>query len=573
MSETAQTIVARDSEQSVADEATSATPLTLADVTVRFGGIVALDSVAFEIGRAETVGLIGPNGAGKTTLIDVVAGNRRPRPGEVTFFGSGINHQSSVARARMGLARTFQQLSLFDGLTVREHVLLGYLNHVGDQLPMRGFLKARVAVRKLADKDDSPLSPNALLARLGLESIADELASTQAVGVVRLVDLARALASRPRLLLLDEPVSGLAETDATAVAEIIQSIRREHGMALLVVEHNLEFARLVSDRIVALDFGKVIANGPPDEVLASKELRTAYFGADAAEEALIQHAAEDETGAIAIAQPSSDGKVQDHAPVGRAQLIVKDLDRDDVGPARLEVVDISVQYGDVTALRPLSVTVEPGTVLAVLGPNGAGKTSLANALSGVIPSSATSVKLGDLEVSGLAAYRRARLGIGQLPDSRAIFPSLTVLENLRMGFHRRGKRVRKDIDTVFELLPQLGRRRRIPAGRLSGGEQQMLGCARLLVAPPRLLIVDELSHGLAPGIVASLFESLEQLKGNTTMIVIEQFVTRAVALADNVLVLSHGDAKHLGPADEFTPELAAVFYSLHGDEEAAAATP
>jgi branched-chain amino acid transport system ATP-binding protein len=230
--------------------------------------------------------------------------------------------------------------------------------------------------------------------------------------------------------------------------------------------------------------------------------------------------------------------------------------------ARLEVVDLSVDYGDVTALRPLSVTVEPGTALAVVGPNGAGKTSLANALSGVIASSATSVMLDDVDVRPLPAYARTRLGVGHLPDSRAIFPSLTVEENLKMGFHRTRAAIGRNIDAAYELFPHLGRRKGLPAGNLSGGEQQLLALARLMVAPPRLLIVDELSHGLAPGVVANLFEHLDRLKGTSTMIVIEQFVTRAVALADNVLVLSHGDARHLGPAESFTPELAAELYSL-----------
>jgi branched-chain amino acid transport system ATP-binding protein len=232
------------------------------------------------------------------------------------------------------------------------------------------------------------------------------------------------------------------------------------------------------------------------------------------------------------------------------------------GAAGLEVQDLSVSYGDVTALRPLSVVVQAGTALAVLGPNGAGKTSFANALSGVVGSDAHAVRLDGVDIRGVSAYSRARLGIGQLPDSRAIFPSLTVEENLRMGFHRRRASLRKDIDAAYALFPYLGRRKGLIAGKLSGGEQQMLALARLMVAPPRLLIVDELSHGLAPGVVANLFESMQRLKGTCTMIVVEQFVTRAVALADTVMVLSHGDVRHVGPAAEFTAELAADLYSL-----------
>jgi len=232
-------------------------------------------------------------------------------------------------------------------------------------------------------------------------------------------------------------------------------------------------------------------------------------------------------------------------------------------PARLEAVGVSVQYDGVTALYPVAVTIEPGMVLAVLGPNGAGKTSLANALSGVIASSAEAIWLDDVDVRRLPPHRRAQLGIGHLPDSRAIFPSLSVADNLRMGFHRRPKTYRADIDAAYELFPSLARRKRIPAGRLSGGEQQMLAFSRLIVAPPRLLIVDELSHGLAPGIVANLFESLRYLKGRCSMLIVEQFVAQALQLADEVLVLSYGEVKRTGAANSFTPEMVTELYSLH----------
>jgi branched-chain amino acid transport system ATP-binding protein len=254
--------------------------LELHGVTVRFGGIVALSDVALQVAEGETVGLIGPNGAGKTTLIDVIAGNRRPDPGEVLLYGDRITRLPAVRRAQRGLARTFQTLSLFDGMTVWEHVLLGYAAGAPRGNGSGRFVSQRKRLEEAARADAGELGPLALMDKLGLAGVADELASTQAVGVVRMVDLARALASRPRVLLLDEPVSGLPETEARAVAAVLQSIRSEHSMALLVIEHNLEFARLVSDRMIAIDFGKVIAEGPPDEVLASEALRVAYFGAE-----------------------------------------------------------------------------------------------------------------------------------------------------------------------------------------------------------------------------------------------------------------------------------------------------
>jgi branched-chain amino acid transport system ATP-binding protein len=231
--------------------------------------------------------------------------------------------------------------------------------------------------------------------------------------------------------------------------------------------------------------------------------------------------------------------------------------------ASLVVKDLQVSYGGVIALRPLSFEVPVGTVMAVLGPNGAGKTTLANALSGIVTAQTGSVTLDGQDLTGMPVERRVRAGLGHLPDSRAIFGSLTVADNLRMAFHREGTRARTLTQQVYETFPVLKERQRIQARKLSGGEQQMLGFARLLVAPPKLLIVDELSHGLAPGIVARLFSALADLKGRCTMVVIEQFVSNCVRVADEVMVLSHGDVKYRGPANSFTRDLAAKFYSLN----------
>ncbi len=235
---------------------------------------------------------------------------------------------------------------------------------------------------------------------------------------------------------------------------------------------------------------------------------------------------------------------------------------EDVSPARLDVENLDVRYGQVTALRSVTFSVAPGEVLALLGPNGAGKSSLANALSGVVRPAVGSIKLDGREISSLSSHARVRRGVGHLPDSRAIFPSLSVAENLRMFFRGGRSTVRRNVERAYEVFPQLAQRKRLPARKLSGGEQQMLAFSRLIVAPPRLLIVDELSHGLAPGIVANLFASLDALRGSCSIIVVEQFVTRAVALADAVLVLSHGDIQHYGPAASFTPEMAAELYGL-----------
>lgn len=254
--------------------------LSLAGISVSFGGVVALNGVEVEVGAGESLGLIGPNGAGKTTLLDVAAGARRPQAGEVRLHGERVTKMPVARRARLGVARTFQQLSLFDGMTVAEHVYLGYLSSAAASVGEYPLWAPRARVDRQIAAEDSPLAPTALIRRLGLEGVAAEPAAAQSVGIARLVDLARALASRPQVLLLDEPVSGLNEAEAEHVGNVLLSLRNDHQLAMLVVEHNLEFARLVSDRIVALDFGKVIEDGEPTTVLASPTLRRAYFGTE-----------------------------------------------------------------------------------------------------------------------------------------------------------------------------------------------------------------------------------------------------------------------------------------------------
>jgi branched-chain amino acid transport system ATP-binding protein len=233
------------------------------------------------------------------------------------------------------------------------------------------------------------------------------------------------------------------------------------------------------------------------------------------------------------------------------------------GAAALSVRDLSVAYDGVVALAPLRFELAAGETLAVLGANGAGKTTLANALSGLVAARSGTIELAGTQVGGLQAEVRARLGIGHLPDFRAVFPNLTVTENLQIFFSLATRRTARGLtDSAFEWFPVLRQRTRIPAGRLSGGEQQMLAFCRLLVRAPRVLIVDELSHGLAPGIVAELFKALGALKGSCTSIVIEQFVGNALAIADSVIVLSRGQVRHRGPAAGLTVDSVAQIYSL-----------
>ena len=222
----------------------------------------------------------------------------------------------------------------------------------------------------------------------------------------------------------------------------------------------------------------------------------------------------------------------------------------------LRVEELSARYGAAQALSGISFEMAPNTALAVLGPNGAGKSTLARTLSGLVPKTGGTVRLDGQDITRLSATKIRRAGLVHLPEGRGVFPSLTVLENLRMALVVEKKARAGALDRAFELFPVLGERRRQVAGTLSGGEQQMLSLARALMVEPRLIIADEMSLGLAPKLVDVLFESLGRARAaGVSVLMIEQFAGRALAFADQCLILRRGEASWTGPADSAGEEL------------------
>lgn len=223
----------------------------------------------------------------------------------------------------------------------------------------------------------------------------------------------------------------------------------------------------------------------------------------------------------------------------------------------LVVEDLDVRYGPSQALFGVSMKVGVGSVTAVLGANGAGKSTLARTVSGLVPVAAGRVRFAGESINGQPAHQIRRRGITYIPEGRGIFPGLSVVDNLRMAVaqERRGERA-SAIDRAIEMFPVLGRRRTQRAGSLSGGEQQMLALARALAIPPRLVIADEMSLGLAPIVAESVFRSLEEAaKRGITIVLIEQFVRRALALADSCVILTRGRVGWSGPATEARQEV------------------
>jgi len=252
--------------------ATGEALLTAENISKRFGGITALSKMSLTVKAGEAVGVVGPNGAGKTTLFNCLLGIEVPDTGRIVFAGKRIDNLPVYKRARMGIARTFQRLELFSEMTVREHFLLAQRSAKG-----RVSLLADLVNRGSASRAEEEMA-NHLLTLLKLEDVADTAVDGLSLGHGRLVELGRALAMSPRLLMLDEPSSGLDYNETKALTKVLEQVRRDQGVAILLVEHDLEMVSEVVSRLYVLDFGRLIAEGMLDDVLADTGVRQAYLG-------------------------------------------------------------------------------------------------------------------------------------------------------------------------------------------------------------------------------------------------------------------------------------------------------
>jgi branched-chain amino acid transport system ATP-binding protein len=483
-------------------------------ISKRFGGITALTPLNLSISDGEFVGLVGQNGAGKTTLFNCLLGIERPDTGTISFQGRRIENLPTYRRARLGIGRTFQRLELFAGMTPREHLVLAARIREHD----RRLLARLSSIGRPVGAEKK--SVDSVLELVGLEREADVPVEALSLGHGRLVELGRALIGEPRLLLLDEPSSGLDAGERKEIVEILRRVHDQRKTTILLVEHDLTLVRSVVTRLLVLDSGRLIANGPTAEVLGKPEVQQTYLGR--------------------VGNAASPRRDQ---PVGQARS----------GVPILALQQVSAAYGPYRALFSVSFTVPERSAVALIGPNGAGKSTVARVCTGLVPVTSGKVRLASTDVTRWPAWKIARAGVGHVPEGRSVLGSLSVEENLELAYRAAlGQHgVSEAIARAYQIYPRLGERRGQLAGSLSGGEQRMLALARVLSIPLKLLIVDELSLGLSPSAVDEVYEALGHVREQgTALLLIEQHVERALEIVERAVVLSHGTVAFDGPAAE-----------------------
>jgi branched-chain amino acid transport system ATP-binding protein len=513
----------------------------VSDVSVRFGGLQALSSVSLEVAPGEVHGLIGPNGAGKTTLFNVITGLQRPTHGQVHLGNRDVTGAKPHVRSRLGLGRTFQRLELFGTLSARENVQMA----------------AEVQRHKLANGRTPIAEAEFQLGRVGILHIANEPTDSLPTGLARLVEMARALATSPTVLLLDEPSSGLNAEETHGLGEVLQQLASE-GMGVLLVEHDMALVMAICSRVDVLDNGEIIARGDPASLRGNPVVQEAYLGIEG--EPVDSEATRP---AHETPPPVDLGRRTPGLPSSLSgEKGIGGTDDRGSSPLALSAVGVRTGYGRIEVLHGVSLDVAKGSALALLGPNGAGKTTLLKAISGQLAFTAGTVVVGGHKLGRNATEHLARAGVCMIPEGRSVFPNLTVAENLLMYTHRRsGLKTAWIEERAFERFPVLGGRRKQLAGTLSGGEQRMLSMARALTTDPKILLIDELSMGLAPMIVEDLYGLVGQLVSSEqlTIIMVEQFVQTALSIADFAAIMVNGELVKSGTPTEIRADVVGAY--------------
>ena len=489
------------------------TPLIAENMVIRFGGVRAVDNVSLTAEAGTITAIIGPNGAGKTTLLNLLTGFYTSESGSVSLDRVDLTGKNTLEITRAGLSRTFQTTRLFDSLSVLDNLKVA---DTGDRLS--NIFKALLGWGKFKTATELRLSE--LLAFVGYQGNIHAAADSLSFGDRRLVEIARALATSPGVILLDEPAAGLGQQQRNWLAKLLRRLAQA-GITVIVIEHDINLVMEIADRVVVLEEGRVICNDIPVRVQSDRRVLEAYLG--------VSH---DEINA-----PASNS----NTPI-------------------LAVENLTVNYGKLEVLHDISLEVRQGELVAVVGANGAGKTTLLKSIAQLLTPRSGRVLWRGENLTKLAPQQLASKGVVSIPEGRQVFARLSVIDNLRLGaFQRRDARIDADIEAMLDRFPALKPLQHQPAGLLSGGEQQMLAISRGLMAKPQILLLDEPSLGLAPQLVASLYETLASLcEEGISILLVDQMPQLAFSVAHRLYLLETGKIVQTGTAEKLSQNSAVI---------------
>jgi branched-chain amino acid transport system ATP-binding protein/branched-chain amino acid transport system permease protein len=474
-----------------------------------FGGIRAVQGMDLTVRDRTLHALIGPNGAGKTTAFNLVSGLFPPDQGTIELEGRSIAGLKPEDITAAGVGRSFQITNLFGGLTVGENI----------RLAVQARHRKRFAVWAVtaADVDDETAE---LIAYLGLAGLERAEAASLSYGGQRLLDMGLALATRPHILLLDEPLAGLAAAERGRVADLVKTISAE--LPILMIEHDIDRVFQIADHVTVMNEGELLVDGSVEDARSNEKVRAVYIG----------------SGATALAAKP------------RASA---------AAPTPLLVVDkVDTFYGKSHILHGVSLEVRECEVIALLGRNGAGKSTLLKSLIGIAPPENGAITLAGEATAELSSAQIARRGMGYVPQGRGLFTGMSVADNLELGRLKRrtGAGIHWDDERVLQFFPRLKERWRTPADYLSGGEQQMVAIARALAGDVRVLLLDEPFEGLSPAVTEELFEAFDRLRHDIALVIVDHHLDLALALSDRTVVLERGAVTWTGASQTLREDFA-----------------
>jgi branched-chain amino acid transport system ATP-binding protein len=489
------------------------TVLEVQGVSKHFGGIRAVSSASLQIRAGQIHALIGPNGAGKTTLFNLVSGLYPTDSGTISLNGREIQGAPSDLICHRGLARSFQITNLFHGLSIYENM----------RLSLQARHPARFNIwRDIDGYADIHAETAELVKFLGLEGIEDIKGGDLSYGGQRLVDLGIALGSKPQVLLLDEPLAGLAAAERERVSNLVKNVAA--NIPVLIVEHDIDRVLGFSQTVTVMNQGEVLMSDTPEAVRADRRVQEIYTGKGIPD---VMHRRSEET-------------VQDTAPLLRFERV-------------------NTFYGKSHILNDATLDVRQSEIIALLGRNGAGKSTLLKTLAGLVPAASGNIEFEGKDIARLPAPDIARAGVGYVPQGRGLFAGLTVRENLSLGRLARKTDGSHGVvwseEQIFDYFPRLKERMNVAADYLSGGEQQMVAVARAMSGNVKLLLLDEPFEGLAPAVTLELFRVFDLLRQHLSIVIVEHNLDLVLALADRVFALERGAVFHQGPASPLLTDL------------------